>query len=44
MDNKDYDYAIGKLMRLRVWLKPSFHAQIDELIDSLVEEAEGFND
>lgn len=41
MDNKDYDYAIGKLVRLRAWLKPQFHAKIDELIDSLVTEAEG---
>lgn len=41
MDNKDYDYAIGKLVRLRVWLKPKFHGQIDELIEALVDDAEG---
>ena len=40
MEDRDYDYAIGKLTRLRVWLKPSFRDKVDELIDELVDESE----
>lgn len=41
MEDKDYDYVIGKLVRLRVWLKPNYRPAVDELIDSLVDECEG---
>ncbi len=41
MEDKDYDVVIGKLTRLRVWLKPGYHVAIDELISALVDEAEG---
>lgn len=43
MEDRDYDVVIGKLVRLRVWLKPMFHESVDELINSLVDEAEGLN-
>lgn len=41
MQDKEFDTAIGKLVRLRVWLKPKCHANIDELVEALVDEAEG---
>lgn len=41
VDNKDYDSVIGKLVRLKVWLKPEFHDEVDELIERLVDQAEG---
>lgn len=40
MSDEDYSTAIGKLVRLKVHLKPSYHSAIDEIVDSLVEEAE----
>lgn len=36
MDNRDYDIAIGKLMRLKYILRYKYHSAVDELIDRLV--------
>lgn len=36
MDNRDYDIAIGKLMRLKYILRYKYHPTVDELIDLLV--------
>ena len=40
MKDKNYDLVIGRLMRLRVLVKPDYYGSIDELIDALVVEAE----
>ena len=38
MDNRDYDIAIGKLMRLKYILRYEYYAKVDELIDMLLED------
>ena len=41
MQSEEYDKVIGKLVRLKVWTTAKYHGTIDELIEALVDEAEG---
>ena len=40
MEDKDYDMVIGRLVRLKIWLKPTFHKTVDELIEELINDVE----
>ena len=40
MSDEEYTIAIGRLVRLKVFLKPTYHEAIDEVIEALVNEAE----
>lgn len=40
MSEESCNEAIGRLVRVKVFLKPKFHAVIDEIIDELVREVE----